>query len=479
MNKPVTENAGQRRNGQRDMQRNGQAVKTVCDVLAQRFGGQFQTSTSLREQHAHTMTYIASQLPDAVLFARSTDDVQQAVQVCATHGVAVIPFGTGTSLEGNVNAPYGGISIDLSHMNRVLKVSTDDLDCTVEAGCTREELNDYLRDTGLFFPIDPGANASLGGMAATRASGTNAVRYGTMRDNVVNVTAVMADGKIVHTAQRAKKTSAGYDLTRLLVGSEGTLGVITQLTLRLYGIPEKVMAGVCQFGDVDAACRTTIAAIQAGIPVARIELLDALQMEMVNRYSNLSHAHQPTLFLEFHGSENSVGEQAEFFQALAEEAGGSKIAWAEKQEDRNRLWKARHDAFHAALAWRPGAKGVPTDACVPISRLAECVEETRRDVEALGLIAPIVGHVGDGNFHVLPLVMMEDADEVSRMETMVKRLAERAIAMDGTCTGEHGIGQGKMKYMALEHGHGWEVMSAIKRALDPGNILNPGKVVHF
>ena len=456
-----------------------QAVKTVCDILAQRFGVQFQTSAAMREQHAHTMTYIEAQPPDGVLFAQSAEDVQVAVKTCAAHGVPVIAFGTGTSLEGNVNAPLGGISIDLTQMDRVIAVHPDDLDCTVEAGCTREALNDYLRDTGLFFPIDPGANASLGGMAATRASGTNAVRYGTMRDNVINVTAVMADGEIVHTTQRAKKTSAGYDLTRLLVGSEGTLGIITELTVRLYGIPEQIMAGVCQFEDVDSACRTTIAAIQAGIPVARIELLDALQMEIVNAYSKFDYAAKPTLFLEFHGSQNGVREQTEFFQALAEEYGGGGIEWAQKQEDRNRLWKARHDAFHAAVAWRPGAKGVPTDACVPISRLAECVEETRRDVEELGLIAPMVGHVGDGNFHVLPLVMMDDADEVARMEKMVKRLAERAIAMDGTCTGEHGIGQGKMKYMALEHGHGWEVMGAIKKALDPGNILNPGKVVRF
>ena len=471
MNKPVTSDVA----GKRDVQ----AVKTVCDVLAQRFGEQFQTSEAIRGQHAHTMTYIAAQPPDGVLFAQSTGDVQEAVRVCSEHGVPIIAFGTGTSLEGNVNAPLGGICIDLSQMDRIVQVNRDDLDCTIQAGCTREALNDYLRDTGLFFPIDPGANASLGGMAATRASGTNAVRYGTMRENVINVTAVMADGEVIHTTQRAKKTSAGYDLTRLLVGSEGTLGIITELTVRLYGIPEKIMAGVCQFEDVDSACRTTIAAIQAGIPVARIELLDALQMEIVNAYSKLDYAHKPTLFLEFHGSQNGVDEQTEFFQALAEEYGGSEIKWAERQEDRNRLWKARHDAFHAAVAWRPGAKGVPTDACVPISRLAECVEETRRDVEELGLIAPIVGHVGDGNFHVLPLVMMDDPDEVSRMEKLVKRLAERAIAMDGTCTGEHGVGQGKMKYMAREHGHGWEVMSAIKRALDPGNILNPGKVVRF
>ena len=360
---------------------------------------------------------------------------------------------------------------------KFLQVNREDLDCVVQAGVTREALNEYLRDTGLFFPIDPGANASLGGMAATRASGTNAVRYGTMKDNVVNVTAVMPNGEIIKTAQRAKKTSAGYDLTRLLVGSEGTLGIITELTLKLYGTPEKIMAGVCQFPSVDAACQTTITAMQAGIPVARIELLDALQMEMVNQYSKLEYENKPTLFLEFHGAEFGVEEQVGFFASIAEENGATGIQWAGKVEDRNRLWKARHNAYHAMLAYRPGAKGIATDACVPISRLAECVDETMKDVAELGLIASIVGHVGDGNFHCTPLVMMDDADEVARANTMVQRLAERAIAMDGTCTGEHGIGQGKRKYMAAEHGEGWAFMSAIKKAFDPDNIMNPGKVV--
>ncbi|MCB1385076.1 MAG: FAD-binding protein [Nitratireductor sp.] len=449
----------------------------VIGILRQRFGERLQTGEAIRREHSHTTTYLAAQLPDAVVVAQTTEEVAETVRICGEYGMPVIPFGTGTSLEGGVNAPFGGISIDLRTMDRVLAVHAEDLDCTVQAGCTREALNSHLRDTGLFFPIDPGANASLGGMAATRASGTNAVRYGTMRDNVVNVTAVMADGSVVHTAQRAKKSSAGYDLTRLLVGSEGTLGIITELTVRLWGIPERIAAGVCQFPDVDAACRTTISVIQAAIPIARIELLDALQMEMVNRYAKLAYANRPTLFVEFHGSPAGVEEQTAFFQAIAEDHGGTAIEWAEKSEDRNRLWKARHNAYHAVTAWRPGAKAVATDACVPISRLAECVGETQADIERLGLTAPIVGHVGDGNFHVSPLVMMEDEDEVGRMETMVARLARRAIAMGGTCTGEHGIGQGKMKYMAEEHGNGLAVMRAIKKALDPADIMNPGKVV--
>lgn len=457
--------------------RNEAGIAKIMAVLKQRFGENFQTSHDLRKQHSHTTTYIPSELPDAVVFARSTEDVQHVVRACAEYRVPVIPYGTGTSLEGGVNAPFGGISLDLSLMDKVLEVHSEDLDCVVQAGCTREALNEYLRDTGLFFPIDPGANASLGGMAATRASGTNAVRYGTMKDNVVNVTAVMPNGEVVKTAQRAKKTSAGYDLTRLLVGSEGTLGIITELTLKLYGIPDKIMAGVCQFPSVDACCQTTIMAIQAGIPVARIELLDALQMEMCNRYSKLDYEAKPTLFLEFHGTENGVAEQVEFFAAIAEEHGGSGIQWAEKLEDRNRLWKARHNAYHAMVAYRPGAQGIATDACVPISRLAECVGETMKDVEELGLIASLVGHVGDGNFHCSPLVMMDDPDEVARAETLIKRIAERAIAMDGTCTGEHGIGQGKRKYMKTEHGGGVGFMHAIKKAFDPDNIMNPGKVI--
>ncbi len=463
--------------GNTGFSRNETGIEKALGVLKQRFGEKFQTGMSLREQHSHTTTYIASQLPDGVVFAGSSEDVQQVVRICAEYKVPLIPFGTGTSLEGGVNAPHGGISVDVSRMDKVIAVNREDLDCQVQPGVTREALNDHLRDTGLFFPIDPGANASLGGMAATRASGTNAVRYGTMRDNVVNVTAVMPNGEVIRTAGRAKKTSAGYDLTRLLVGSEGTLGVITELTLKLYGIPENISAGVCSFPDVDAACQTTIMTIQSGLPVARIELLDALQVKMVNSYSKLEYAEKPTLFVEFHGTNKSVEEQIEQFNDIAAEFGGSGIQWADKLEDRNRLWKARHNAYYAMLAFRKGAQGIATDACVPISRLAECVAETQKDIEELGLVAPIIGHVGDGNFHCTPLVMMDDADEVRRAELMIKRLAERAIAMDGTCTGEHGIGQGKRKYMAAEHGAGWDFMGAIKKAIDPDNIMNPGKVV--
>lgn len=457
--------------------RNEVGIKKALAVLKQRFGEDFQTSNALREQHSHTTTYIQSQLPDGVVFAVNDEDVQDVVRVCAEYRVPLIPFGTGTSLEGGVNAPIGGISLDLSRMDKIISVNRDDLDCVVQPGVTREALNTHLRDTGLFFPIDPGANASLGGMAATRASGTNAVRYGTMRENVINVTAVMPNGALVKTAGRAKKSSAGYDLTRLLVGSEGTLGVITELTLKLHGVPEKISSGVCNFPSIDAACKTTIAAMQLGLPIARIELLDALQIEMINQYSKLDNPCEPTLFLEFHGSEAGVGEQIEMFNMLAAENNGSEIVWADKLEDRNRLWKARHNAYLAMLAYRPGAVGIATDACVPISRLAECVDETQKDVAELTLVAPIIGHVGDGNFHCTPLVMMEDKDEVARAEEFIKRLAERAISMDGTCTGEHGVGQGKRKYMTAEHGAGWRFMGAIKRALDPDNIMNPGKVV--
>lgn len=457
--------------------RNDTGISNVVGILKQRFGEKFQTSKALREQHAHTTTYIPPELPDGVLFASSTDEVQETVNICSEYGVPIIPFGTGTSLEGGVNAPFGGISIDVMQMDQVLEVNPEDLDCVVQPGVMREALNEYLRDTGLFFPIDPGANASLGGMAATRASGTNAVRYGTMRENVVNVTAVMPNGKIVKTSKRAKKSSAGYDLTRLLVGSEGTLGIITELTLRLYGVPERISAGVCQFDSVKGACETTILSIQSALPLARIELLDGLQMKMLNNYSGYEFEAKPTLFLEFHGSEAGVKEQIENFEAIAAEFSGKIVEWADKQEDRNRLWKARHDAYPSMLAWRPGAAGIATDACVPISRLAECVSETQKDVDELGLVASIVGHVGDGNFHVSPLIMLDDKDEVARAKKLISRLAERAIEMDGTCSGEHGIGQGKKKYMRKEHGDGVDVMAAIKKAIDPDNIMNPGKIV--
>ena len=459
------------------VERNEDGIATVLGILKQRYADRFQTGQAIRDQHAHTTTYIPSEAPDGVLFAESAADVQDAVRICSEHRVPVIPFGTGTSLEGHVNAPGGGISIDLSRMNRILQVNAEDLDCIVEPGVTRQELNDHLRDTGLFFPIDPGANASLGGMAATRASGTNAVRYGTMRDNIVGLTAVMADGREITTAKRAKKSSAGYDLTRLLVGSEGTLGVITSLTLKLHGIPQAISGGVCPFPTVDAACEAVIATIQMGVPVARIELINTLGMKSLNSYSRLDYPESPCLFLEFHGSETGVREQAETFGEIAKDLGGGPFLWTSVEEERQKLWKARHDAYWAGLSLRPGAKGLSTDVCVPISRLAECIAATEADIESMGLVAPIVGHVGDGNFHVLVLMDMDDPAEVARAEEFVSRLNMRAIAMEGTCTGEHGIGQGKMRFLEHELGPAVDYMRAIKAALDPLGILNPGKIV--
>jgi len=413
-----------------------------------------------------------------VVYAESTEDVQGVVGICAEHRVPIIPFGTGTSLEGHVNAPKGGVCIDLMGMKRVLAVHAEDLDCVIEPGVTRKQLNEHLRDQGLFFPIDPGADASLGGMAATRASGTNAVRYGTMKDNVLALKAVLANGKLISTGRRAKKSSAGYDLTRLLVGSEGTLGVIVQLTLRLAGIPEAISAGVCPFPSVEAACNATIATIQSGIPVARIELLDTLQVKACNAYSKLSLAETPTLFLEFHGSNASVAEQSESFGAIASEFGGGPFSWATKPEERSKLWQARHDAYWAVMNLRKGATGFATDVCVPISRLAECVVATQRDIAELKLVAPIVGHVGDGNFHVSVLFDPADTEEIGRAKRFHERLVERAIAMEGTSTGEHGVGQGKMRYLATEHGEATlAAMRAIKQALDPLNIMNPGKIL--
>jgi len=454
------------------------AVEQAVGELLARFGNRAVTSQAVREQHGHTTTWLANQPPDAVVFAASTEDVQDTVRICARHGVPVIPFGTGTSLEGHVNAPLGGVSIDLRDMNRVLAVHAEDLDCVIEPGITRKALNEHLRDQGLFFPLDPGADASLGGMAATRASGTNAVRYGTMKDNVLSLKVVMASGEVMKTAQRAKKSSAGYDLTRLIVGSEGTLGIITELTLKLHGIPEAISSAVCPFPTVDAACRATILTIQTGIPVARIELMDALQVKACNAYSKLTLKETPTLFLEFHGSQASVAEQAERFGEIAEEFGGGPSEWTTKAEERTRLWQARHDAYFACVQMRPGARALATDVCVPISRLAECVAETQRDIAEMSLVAPIVGHVGDGNFHTSLLIDMDNPAEIERAEQFLERLAKRAVAMDGTCTGEHGVGQGKMKYLKSEHGEpALEAMRALKRALDPQNIMNPGKIV--
>jgi D-lactate dehydrogenase (cytochrome) len=453
------------------------AAAEVIAALAARYGNRLVTSQALREQHGHTTTWIKNQPPDAVVFPQGAEEVQEIVRLCAAHRVPVIGFGQGTSLEGQVNAPRGGICLDFRDMNRVLAVHAEDLDCVIEPGITRKQLNENLRDTGLFFPIDPGADASLGGMAATRASGTNAVRYGTMKDNVLALKAVLANGEMISTGHRAKKSSAGYDLTRLMIGAEGTLGIITELTLRLSGIPEAISCGVCPFPSVEAACNATILTIQSGIPIARIELLDALQVKACNAYSQLTLPETPMLFVEFHGSEAGVAEQSQRFGEIARELGGGPFDWATKAEDRTRLWQARHDAYWAAIAMRPGIAALSTDVCVPISRLAECVMESQRDLEDNRLVAPLVGHVGDGNFHLLLMIDQTDADEVKRAHGFLERLAERALAMDGTCTGEHGIGQGKMKYLPAEHGEpALDVMRAIKRALDPLDIMNPGKI---
>lgn len=457
--------------------RNETGIETAIGVLKQRFGDRLQTGAAIREQHGHTTTWIENQSPDAVVFPHTTQEVSEIVKTCAAHRVPVIPFGTGTSLEGHVNAPAGGISVDLMQMDKVLAVHADDLDCVVQPGVTREALNTHLRDQGLFFPIDPGANASLGGMAATRASGTNAVRYGTMRDNVLSLEAVMPDGQIIRTGHRAKKSSAGYDLARLLIGAEGTLGIITELTLRLQGIPEAISSARCSFPSVDAACRAVMMTIQYGIPVARIELLDEMSVQAANAYSGLCLPETPLLLLEFHGSESGTAEQAETFGQIAEEFGSTDFAATSTTEERNKLWQARHDMYWACLQLRPGARGISTDVCVPISRLAECVTSTQQKASDLGLLAPMVGHVGDGNFHSLLLIDIENTEEVAKAEEFVGWLNDLAISMEGTCTGEHGIGQGKKPYLIKELGAATQYMAAIKAALDPENIMNPGKVL--
>ena len=452
------------------------SIATAIDILKQRFGDQLSTAVAVRQHHSHTTTQIKSQIPDAVVFAKETADVAAVVAVCQAHQCPIIPFGVGSSLEGHVNAPLGGVSIDMNAMDRVLSVHETDLDAVVQPGITREALNNYLRDTGLFFPIDPGANASLGGMAATRASGTNAVRYGTMKDNILALEAVMADGQVIRTGTRAKKSSAGYDLTRLLIGSEGTLGLITELTVKLQGVPEVIAGGICSFPSVEAACNAVIKTIQYGIPVARIELLDTVQVCACNRYSGLELPEETLLLLEFHGTKHGVGEQSEMFGEIASEYTPYEFKWTTDQEKRTKLWKARHDAFWAAMALVPGGVAMSTDVCVPISRLAECVEDTRRDIEDSDIFAPIVGHVGDGNFHTLPIALPDDVEAWKRIQSFVERLSERAIAMDGTCTGEHGIGQGKIKYLRQEMGPAVDMMIAVKQALDPNDILNPGKL---
>jgi D-lactate dehydrogenase (cytochrome) len=442
-------------------------------------GNRFSTALAVREQHGHDESYHATHAPDAVVFARTTEEVSQIVSACARYRTPVIAFGTGTSLEGHVAALHGGVCLDLSQMNNVLRVSAEDLDVTVQAGVTRKQLNEHLKETGLFFPIDPGADASLGGMAATRASGTNAVRYGTMRENVLGLTVVTADGRIIKTGGRARKSAAGYDLTRIFVGSEGTLGVITEVTLRLYGVPEAISAAVGSFPTIEDAVNTVIQTIQTGIPVARIELLDEVQMDAVNRYAKFDYPVQPTLFFEFHGTEAGVAEQAAMVKEIASGYGGGDFRWASKAEERNRLWQARHNAYYACKAMRPGSKGWATDVCVPISRLAECISETKADLRKSTLLAPIVGHVGDGNFHVTFLVDPDQPAELAEAKQLNERMVMRALALGGTCTGEHGIGYGKIDFLTAEHGDAVAVMRQVKLALDPQNIMNPGKILRL
>jgi D-lactate dehydrogenase (cytochrome) len=435
-------------------------------------------NATVRDNHSHGESYHAPAAPDAVCFPRTTEDVVEIVKASATFGVPVVPFGAGSSLEGHVHALRGGLSIDLTQMNRILRVSQEDLDATVEAGVTRLQLAKALRNTGLMFPVDPGADATFGGMTATRASGTTAVRYGTMRENVLALRVVLADGTVTTTGTRARKSSAGYDLTRLFVGSEGTLGVITEVTLRLHPVPEAVSAAVCAFDSLAGAVDTVIATIQLGLRVARIELLDAALLDAINRYSKTSYPLAPTLFFEFHGDhDRHVAEQAEVVQGLAADRGGRGFEWATRLEDRERLWQARHNALFAALALRAGSRAWTTDVCVPISRLAECILATNEDNTDAPFPVCLVGHAGDGNFHLLYVLDPNDASELEAAKRLNDRLVERALAMDGTCTGEHGIGYGKMASLEKEHGPGVDVMRAIKRALDPGNRMNPGKVV--
>ncbi|MFN4326711.1 MAG: FAD-binding oxidoreductase [Azonexus sp.] len=451
---------------------------SLIQALQQQFQQRFTLGESARLQHGRDESVHAPQPPDGVVMAESTEEVAAVVRLCSEHDVPVIPYGVGSSVEGHVLAPRGGISLDLSGMNRVLAIHADDGDAVVQAGVTRKQLNDALKGTGLFFPIDPGADATLGGMAATRASGTNAVRYGTMKDNVLATTTVLADGRVMKTGGRARKSSAGYDLTRLLVGSEGTLGIMTELTVRLYPIPEAISAAVCAFPSIEAAVQTVIQTIQLGVPVARIELLDTLSLQAINQFSKTSLTEAPTLFFEFHGSPAGVEEQAQTVQALADELGGAHFEWATRPEDRSRLWQARHDAYFACLQLKPGCRCFPTDVCVPISRLAECIAETQADIAQVGIPIALFGHVGDGNFHLVVLVDTNNAKDMEEAAWISRRVVERAIAMEGTCTGEHGIGLGKRKYLVAEHGEvAVEVMRALKTALDPRGLLNPGKVL--
>jgi D-lactate dehydrogenase (cytochrome) len=455
------------------------ALDAAIASLRQLLGERLSSAASVRERHGKDASYHACEPPDAVAFAQSTEEVSEIVKLCARHKVPIIPFGSGTSLEGNVAAVRGGVCIDLSQMNRILQVNTGDLDASVQAGVSHQQLNEHLCGSGLFFSVDPGANSTIGGMAATRASGTNSVRYGTMRENVLSLKVVLPDGRVIRTARRARKSAAGYDLTRLFIGSEGTLGVITEVTVRLYGLPAAISSAVCSFPSVEAAVNVVIKTIQAGVPVARIELANAAQMDAIKKYSKLNLPVAPTLWLEFHGTELSVEEQAKMVQIIASEHGGTDFSWTANPQDREKLWRARHDVVYANKALRDGAQLWATDVCLPISRLAECITETQKDLVASFLPAPIVGHAGDGNFHVSFMVNPDDPKEMAEAERLNQQLVHRALSLDGTCTGEHGIGCGKIDFLLAEHGEAVSVMRAIKTALDPHNIMNPGKILRI
>jgi len=447
------------------------------DELRALLGDRLTTSRGVREHHGKDESYYPYAPPDAVVYAQTTEEVRDIVNICRRHKTPMIPFGVGTSLEGHILAIKGGVCIDMSQMNKVLAVHAEDLDCTVQAGVTRKQLNNEIRHTGLFFPVDPGADATLGGMASTRASGTNAVRYGTMRENTLSLTVVTPDGRIIKTATRSRKSAAGYDLTRLFVGAEGTLGIITEVTVRLYAVPQAISAAICSFKDMAGAVATVIQTLQTGIPIARSEAMCGLAMKAINAYSKTTYKEQPTLFLEFHGTDAGVKEQIEMFQEIAAEHGCEGFEWATRPEDRNRLWSARHEAYFAGLQLKHGARAVSTDVCVPISRLTECMIETAKDIAAASMPIPMFGHVGDGNFHCMILVMPDSQADLDEAKAFNDRLVNRALAMEGTCTGEHGIGSGKIKSLQKELGEAVDLMSALKRTFDPDNLMNPGKVV--
>ena len=450
---------------------------SLQDELRALLGERLTTSRGVREHHGKDESYYPYAPPDAVVVAHSTEEVRDIINICRRHKTPMIPYGVGTSLEGHTLAINGGVCVDLSQMNKVLAIHAEDLDCTVQAGVTRKQLNEEVRHTGLFFPVDPGADATLGGMASTRASGTNAVRYGTMRENVLSLTVVTADGRIIKTATRSRKSAAGYDLTRLFVGAEGTLGIITEVTVRLYAVPQAISAAVCSFKDMAEAVSTVIETLQTGIPIARSEALCGLTMKAINAYSKTAYKEQPTLFLEFHGTEASVKEQVEMLQEIAGEHGCEGFEWATRPEDRTRLWSARHEAYFAGLQLKHGARAVSTDVCVPISRLTECMVETARDIAAASMPIPMFGHVGDGNFHCMILVMPDSKTDLDEAKAFNDRLVNRALSMEGTCTGEHGIGSGKIASLQKELGEAVDLMSTLKRAFDPDNLFNPGKVV--